>query len=248
VVPRSAVEQSAAGKPVRALIFDLDGTLYRQRPVRLRILRRLLTEILRSPGRGFRTVRMLSAYRAAQENLRNDAASGSGSTDSQIALACAVTGEPVSEVRQCVERWMQTEPLTLLRASVPVDLFSLLERCRSAGLRLAVLSDYPATQKLEAMGLVEFFDVIVCADDPEIRRFKPDPLGLAVTLRRLGVAAAQGVYVGDRLEVDGAAAARAGMRFVLMTSSPRQPRTADAWLIVHSFDELAAHVLNGSEI
>src|SRR3982751_1211188 len=56
---------------VRAVLFDVDGTLYRQRPLRLRMAAELgglaLTRPLRAPA----IWRTLSAYRRAQERLRS---------------------------------------------------------------------------------------------------------------------------------------------------------------------------------
>nr|MDQ2900058.1 HAD family hydrolase [Acidobacteriota bacterium] len=115
-----------------------------------------------------------------------------------------------------IRRWMEDEPLDLLRALVYDGLEEMLAAARSDGLKLGVFSDYPAEKKLRTMGLDKYFDVVVSAQDPEVRRFKPDALGLKTTLRRLGVAKEDAVYVGDRADVDGAAAAAAGMRCVIL--------------------------------
>jgi FMN phosphatase YigB (HAD superfamily) len=201
---------------VRALVFDLDGTLYDQRAVRQQMLRRLLGAALRSPRQGYRTLRLLSAYRRAQETVRHDATVTGPHAREQVARACAATGATAEDVRACVERWMNTEPLGLLAGCMYPGLPSLLRRARFAGVRLGVVSDYAAERKLEALGLADCFDAVVCADDPDVGRFKPDPRGLDVALQRLGVPPHEALYIGDRVEVDGVAAARAGVRFVLI--------------------------------
>jgi HAD superfamily hydrolase (TIGR01549 family) len=106
---------------------------------------------------------------------------------------------------------MEEEPLPLLaRARYPY-LLEFLSATRSRGLRLAALSDYDPDRKLRALGVSAFFDLVASAADPEIQAFKPDPRGLLVVLRRLGVPAHRALYVGDRIAVDARAAQRAGI-------------------------------------
>jgi HAD superfamily hydrolase (TIGR01549 family) len=81
------------------------------------------------------------------------------------------------------------------------------------GLRLGIFSDFRPATKLRALRIEHFFEVVISAQDLEVQRFKPDPLGLELVLERMGIVATQALYVGDRAEIDGAAAHRAGMAF-----------------------------------
>ena len=136
-------------------------------------------------------------------------------------------------------RWMEREPLPLLRKLVTPALRTLLGTAKSRGLRLGILSDYPAVAKLEAMGLETMFDVFVSAQDAEVNRFKPHPGGLVAAMRRLGAHPAQTLYVGDRPEVDGTVARSAGVPCVIIgrRGSPSAP--AD-WTPVSDYVELHA--------
>ncbi|MGH7295477.1 MAG: HAD family hydrolase [Polyangiaceae bacterium] len=100
---------------------------------------------------------------------------------------------------------------------------AFLEAARERGLRVGVLSDYPAAAKLEAMKLARYFDVVVCAQDAEVNRFKPDPAGIVEVLRRLDVAPDAALYVGDREEVDGAAASAAGVACAIVGKGAGYP-------------------------
>ena len=82
---------------------------------------------------------------------------------------------------------------------------------RNAGIRLGVFSDYPVEAKLDALELGGSFAVKACASDRGIMALKPDPKGMLVACSRLGAKPTQTLYVGDRIEVDGEAAIRAGM-------------------------------------
>ena len=57
-------------------------------------------------------------------------------------------------------------------------------RWRRDGLRLGVVSDYPARRKLDALGIADRFDAVVSAQDERVRSFKPNPRGILVALRR----------------------------------------------------------------
>jgi FMN phosphatase YigB (HAD superfamily) len=197
------------------IVFDVDGTLYRQSPVRRAMLFRLVAAALASPGSGVAAFRALRAYRRAQEMLRGTQVEGA-LAEAQLRLACEHSGQTEDVVAQIVARWMEREPLVLLERFVEPALRTFLATARTRGLRLGVLSDYPAAAKLAAMGLAEFFDVVVTAQDAEVNRFKPHPGGLVEALRRLGAVPAEALYVGDRHDVDGAVARAAGVPCVIV--------------------------------
>jgi phosphoglycolate phosphatase/putative hydrolase of the HAD superfamily len=209
----------AAGKPLKALIFDVDGTLYEQGPVRRTMLYRLLRAHITSPMRGVFTLQILRAYRNAQDTLRTTPSDSGDIATEQLLLASRVAGASTESVTACVARWMEQEPLPLLASSIRKEMVELLREAKRLGLRLAVCSDYPADRKLAAMGIAEFFDVVVTAQDPEVQRFKPDPAGLELILRRLDVCKDEAVYVGDRADVDAVAASRAGIRHFILNGT-----------------------------
>lgn len=221
---------------IRAVVFDVDGTLYHQARLRRAMAVRLVAAHALHPRRGRRVLRALSAYRHAQEALRD--ANGPDLALQQIDMAARVSGVPVAEVRSIVEQWMETAPLPLLTRVARKHLRSTLERLRKHGLVLAVLSDYPAESKLQALGIADLFDVVLCAQDPSVGVFKPHPRGLEFVLVQLGVAASEALYVGDRADIDAAAAAAAGVACVIVDSQSTAP-TPDFISLAH-FNELGA--------
>lgn len=231
----------AAVAPPRALILDVDGTLYAQPPVRLAMAWRLARATARSPREGVRSWRVLSAYRSAQEALRGQASHSAG--DDQLRVAATRCGVDATDVRACVERWMHVEPGDLLLRHRRPGLVELLRAARDAGVAIGVFSDYPAERKLAAMGLDGLIDVVRSAHDPAIGRFKPAPDGLLAVARALGVAPAECVYVGDRFEVDGVAAQAAGMpAFIVGASSAAASRHAALGVPVPDIPALAARL------
>jgi putative hydrolase of the HAD superfamily len=91
-----------------------------------------------------------------------------------------------------------------------------LGRLRDAGIALGVVSnsDGRVAEALEAVGLAEYFQVVV---DSKIAGFeKPDPRIFLPALEALKVAPTEALYVGDLYEVDVVGARRAGMAAVLL--------------------------------
>jgi HAD superfamily hydrolase (TIGR01509 family) len=230
-----------------AVVFDVDGTLYEQAPVRAAIMRRLARAYVSTPVDGWRTLRALRAYRKAQEILRRSPETAE--TDvarAQIDLAARHTRLSRELIAASVTRWMEKEPLDLVARAQHHGMAGVLRALKARGVRLAALSDYPAEAKLEAMGIRPLFDVIVTAQDDEIRAFKPNPRGLRVALQRLGVTPSQALYVGDRVDVDARAAAAAGVRCVII-SRHSGGTTPDGWITVRAYAELAALLGCGEE-
>jgi phosphoglycolate phosphatase/putative hydrolase of the HAD superfamily len=224
-------------QPLEAVIIDVDGTLYRQAPVHRAMIWRLARTYRTSPLRAITTLRVLRAYRQAQEALRDSNHRESDLATAQIRLASQWTRTAESVVEGCVARWMERAPLDLVRQARRNGVIEFLEAAKQSGLHLAVFSDYPAEAKLTAMGVAEFFDVVLCAQDPEVQQFKPGPLGIHIALRRLGVEAGRALYVGDRPDTDVEAAKRAGVSCVIL--GRRAPRfNHRPWLTLPSFEEL----------
>jgi FMN phosphatase YigB (HAD superfamily) len=195
----------------KALIFDVDGTLYHQDILRRRMLPRLLTACATNLPEGVRVLRAIVAYRRAQEAMRRPSDRYSDLRQAQIEMASRSSGIDSDILGAVVSEWMERRPLGLVRGCLRAGAPELLKQAKESGCRLGVFSDYPAEEKLKTLGVRMFFDAVVCASDRDVQRFKPDPQGIEVTVRRLGVRKDEALYVGDRAEVDAIAAQRAGI-------------------------------------
>ena len=77
------------------------------------------------------------------------------------------------------------------------------------GGKLALVSDYPATDKLNALGMASLFDLVVSNGEPGgPSRLKPHPEGYLSAAERLGVAPSACLVIGDRDDADGQIAFR----------------------------------------
>jgi HAD superfamily hydrolase (TIGR01509 family) len=225
---------------LKAVVFDLDGTLYRQSPLRRAMALRLLGAHIFCPRKGMRTMQTIAAYRRAQEELRA-APWTSDLAGAQIGLTADRTGFDRHAIAQDVERWIEDAPLNLLSRYTQPGLGDLLISLRSRGIKLGVLSDYRAIPKLQALEIADLFDVVLCAQDPEIGVLKPDPRGLRLALERLDVTPGEALYVGDRAEVDAPAAMAAGVPCAIL-SRPGSSRDADSFFSITHFSELQSRL------
>jgi HAD superfamily hydrolase (TIGR01549 family) len=221
---------------IRAVLFDLDGTLYHQTPVRSLMALELLTlpfsGLLKAPQRWL----ALSTYRRAQEQLRT--ADGRGAAEAQVAAASRRTGLTTEEVERLVDEWMIARPLKYLRICRSKGLERLLDLLDRSGVRAGVLSDYPAEPKLRAMGVDGRFAPVLCTSAPEVAALKPSPRGFLLACRSWRLSPGEVLFVGDRPDVDAAGASAAGMPCVIIGGGFRSSRQRPGYLALSSLERL----------
>ena len=123
------------------------------------------------------------------------------------------------------------------KSVVPEDVMRMLPALRDSGYVLAVISnrEKPYQQEIEELGLAPFF--VLALAGGEIRRWKPEPHIFAHACERLNVIPTETVYVGDNHYADVIGARRAGLRPVLY--DPRGIFPEPGCTTIKSFDELA---------
>lgn len=179
--------------------WDVDGTLY-ELPGLMRALRRLaLRRGLTAPVATARDLLGLARRRRAFDATR---------------AAGGVLASPVA-----ADARLDALLLDAVRAAGPrPGVVEALARLRARGLRLLATSDHPAADKLEALGLAGAFEGLVVGE--ALGALKPSPRLLLAAAERLGMAPARLLHVGDRADADGAAAAAAGCRVLLLGPGP----------------------------
>lgn len=201
---------------VEGVLVDVDGTLYRQIPLRARMILELLKYILLHPVQGLKTAILLREFRENRESLRDTQRPDGSLEQLQYEKVATKMKISVEIVRDTVEDWIMQKPLKHLMRYRRPGLSSFLKQCRDNGIKVGVLSDYPSRLKLETMGINTLFSLNLCSTDAEINTFKPSPVGILLACRIWEIAPEKLVYIGDRTEIDGTAASAAGAQFILV--------------------------------
>lgn len=211
---------------IRLVVFDVDGTLYRQQPVRLRMARDILLHTLSK--RDLKVIAVLAKYRQIKERLSDQEI-----VDFErilIAETAAATSNSPDRVRAIVSEWIDQRPLRYLAACRYPGLPQLFAGLRREGKAIGILSDYPVKAKLLALELTA--NHVAFASEEGIGLLKPHPRGLQSLIAAAGVTADATVVIGDRAERDGLAARRAGARALIRSAKP-----IEGWQTFTRFDD-----------
>jgi phosphoglycolate phosphatase len=195
------VERAVSGT-LAAVLFDLDGTLIDSLPDLVAAVNRMLAAEARPP-------------------LAPDAVKGMVG-DAAITLVerafAATGGAPCADLSGHLARLLADyEPRSAETTRPWPGVTDVLGRLKARGLSLAVCTNKPAratAQVLGGLGLAQYFDLVLCAD--EVPAMKPDPRHVTLILDRLGIGPAQAVMVGDSYN-DIEAARRAGLRSIALS-------------------------------
>ena len=181
--------------PLRALIFDLDGTLVD----------------------GYEGI--TTGVNAAREHFGMPPLAP-GDVRGRVGLGLShlmtdVVGAERAAEGAAVFRTVYDAVCDVQTHAAP-DLAPTLERLRSRGLRMSVASNKPvhfSVRILERLTVLEFFDLV--AGPETAGAIKPDPAMLWACLQAMKTEAGDAVYVGD-MALDVEAGRRAGVRVVLV--------------------------------
>jgi len=224
-------------RQIRGVLFDVDGTLYDQRRMRLLMAAELLTLPVTRPLRARTVWRALTAYRRGQETLRA-AQLTAPVPNLQLERAAETVGLPAAQMAAIVDEWMFTRPLKYMRLCRAARLLELLTFLRGANVALGVLSDYPAAAKLRALGVDEFFDPVVCTTDAAVGFLKPHPRGFLRVAESWRLDPREVLVVGDRVDADAAGAMAAGMPCAIVGAHGRAAAPADDVLLFPTLERL----------
>ena len=206
---------------IRVAVFDVDGTLYDQGPLRQRMVREILLYCLARPWR-ISLLRTIQEFRQSREQLADE--EEESISRAQFERPASRLGVSPAAVEAVVEEWMFERPLRHLRACRYEGVAEVFARLKETGRTVAAFSDYPAAKKLRALELEA--DLVVTAMDPEVDRFKPHPAGLLQVMEQARAEPAEVLLIGDRDERDGECARRAGSPCLLkVAGAPASPGT-----------------------
>jgi len=207
---------------VRAILFDLDGTLYHQVPLRFLMAMELGVLPLRfvSPTIVRRTVRAIKQFRTTREELRDRGRPSELLDRLQYRQAALEVGVSDTEMERIIHEWMYCRPLKYLKWCRRKGVLPFFREAHRKGIKLGVFSDYPAQEKLKALGLDSYVELVLCATDQDVNAFKPHSRGFLRACEKWSLPPNEVLYVGDRPEVDAKGASAVGMPYMIVGGAP----------------------------
>jgi len=216
---------SLAGRPLRAAIVDLDGTMVDTLGDFHATLGAML-DALGQPG-----------IRRDQVEVR--VGKGSEYLVLQTLRIHLDDGEAQALYPRAIDTYQQLyAAINGRHAEVFPGVAAGLERLRGAGLKLACITNKPtayARELLRQKGLLDHFAAVHGGD--AFARKKPDPMPLVETCREFGVAPAEALMIGDS-QNDAMAAAGAGCAVALATYGYNHGEPIRATAAAAYFDRL----------
>jgi putative hydrolase of the HAD superfamily len=201
---------------LKAVAFDLDGTLYPN----YRLYCRLLLSFLVHP-------RFFYVFARVRHRLHRGEPFGGGPVppvpgvsfyDLQAAMMGAILGRDPPQVKEQAERLIYRRwEAQFSRIRLFPHVRETLALFRGAGLKLGLLSDFPPVRKVSLLGLDGFFDVLLSTEDTGA--LKPSPVPFAALIRALSSRPEEILYVGNSPRFDAAGAGAAGMKTALIRRS-----------------------------
>jgi putative hydrolase of the HAD superfamily len=133
----------------------------------------------------------------------------------------AAAGIPQEEFQECAAKFGAIHREASLWRVVRPGTFEALEAYKSAGYKLAIVSNAEGQVEADAkrFGLAKYFDVII--DSHIVGVAKPDPRIFQITLERLGLGPDEVRFTGDIYSVDIAGARAAGIEARLVDQHQR---------------------------
>jgi putative hydrolase of the HAD superfamily len=219
-----------------AVGFDLDGTLYPNYRLNLRLTLFILRELP-----------LFLALGKARDTLHGkngpppQLSSGDELYTLQARLMAPLLGSDPAAVREKTERLIYRgwEPIFKNITPFP-QAKETLAAIRSGGCKLGLLSDFPPEKKLEHMGLGDLWDAVLCSE--HTGKLKPAALPFVELARRLDCPPERILYVGNSRPYDIRGAKQAGMKAALI-SWPFKRKCREADFVFSDYRKLARFVL-----
>lgn len=184
---------------IKAVAFDIDGTLYPDR----RLFIRLIPHFLKN-------LKFFLQYRKVRHILHRTAPLPDF-FEYQARLLANFMKIPVAEAHSLInEKIYEGLKPYFLKVKPFAHVSQTIDAFKNAGLKLGLLSDFPPAQKGDLWGLKNKFDCILGSE--ECGALKPSVYPFGILAQKLGLEPHEILYVGNSIHSDIEGAHNAGMK------------------------------------
>ncbi|MCL2211395.1 MAG: HAD family hydrolase [Treponema sp.] len=189
---------------IKGIAFDLDGTLYPNYRLNVRLIPFI-----------FKEWRLLSAFGKARNIIREEQKKNMPCRDCfyehQAEIVAEILKVPAGPLKNKIDSLIYKgwEPL-FKKIKLHKYVIETLEELKKAGYKLGLLSDFPPEVKLEYLNISGFWDAVLCSEHSGA--LKPHPLSFSEMADAMNLQAENIMYVGNSHPYDIAGAAGAGMK------------------------------------
>ena len=193
-------------KEIKAIVFDLDGTLYSNKFLTLNAMRYNLNQLF--------TVRKLMKIRKKLRGIDYESSENYYKTLAEE--VSKVTNKKIPDIKKWYIEDFVRRFVKLIRERYKprVRLNELLDTLKSKNIKLAVFSDYPLVkERIESLSVnTDYFDMMVSSEDYGV--LKPSARPLVDIADKLSLKTSEVLVVGDKDDTDGESAKLAEMSFI----------------------------------
>ena len=218
---------------VEAVAFDIDGTLYPSWKLYLGMT-----------GHFFSNISFFLAFNRVRKIL-HETAPLADFYEYQARLLAEDMKISVEEAHKKINSISYSGIKNFFEGIKPFrNMYSSIKAMKDAGLKIAVLSDFPPDQKGDIWGVRELCDV--CMGSEEAGALKPSIYPFGILSQKLGVKPENILYVGNSIKYDVRGANNAGMKSAYLLTGLRALFHADlkeADVSFRNFKELESIVL-----
>jgi putative hydrolase of the HAD superfamily len=213
-----------------AVAFDIDGTLYPNS----RFYRRIALGAIAHNA-------LLREFRLARNAMRRDNFNGDFYAEQANRIAKALNSNPTT-TRQQLQQFIYNAWQNAFKNIRPFpDVRFTIAALRTAGIKTAVLSDFPINGKLTTLGLDGLWDASLCSEEMGV--LKPSKKAFERLQSALDCPASRILYVGNSKRFDVAGAKNAGMGAALLCRFPILTQRGGADYAFRTYRQLLAFVL-----
>lgn len=222
---------------IKAVIFDIDNTLYNFREAH----RPAMREVLAYGRQHFQmdNDRLMEVYKRAWRLAEQRIASDTAATHNRmIRFQCMMElmGQPLfPHVGKMYSLYWET----LLEHSKPSPgLLPLLAALKEKKVRIGVGTDMTAQiqyRKLEKLGVAPYIDMVVTSEEAGVE--KPDAKFFTLCVEKAGCEAAECAFIGDHLEKDVGGSIASGLCGIWY-SQGEQPEQQQPFPVIVSFEDV----------